>query len=88
MLDNTRSNPLKDLQFFMEAFAELIEAAPMVIGVTKMDLQSKPNLDVYREYLNEHHINAPVFEIDAREENDVKNLVMALLFSIDPGLEA
>ena len=88
MLDNTRSNPLKDLEFFMEAFAELIEVAPMVIGVTKMDLQPKPNLEVYRDYLHEHKINAPVFEIDAREENDVKNLVMALLFSIDPGLEA
>ena len=88
MLDNTRSNPLKDLQFFMDAFADLIEVAPMVIGVTKMDLQAKPDLNVYRAYLNEHHINAPVFEIDAREENDVKNLVMALLFSIDPGLEA
>ena len=60
----------------------------MVIGVSKMDLQSKPNLDVYREYLNNNNINAPVFEVDAREENDVKNLVMALLFSIDPGLEA
>ena len=34
MLDNTRSNPLKDLQFFMEAFADLIEVAPMVIGVS------------------------------------------------------
>ena len=88
MLDNTRSNPLKDLQFFMEAFADLIEVAPMVIGVSIMDLQSKPNLDVYREYLNNNNINAPVFEVDAREENDVKNLVMALLFSIDPGLEA
>jgi signal recognition particle receptor subunit beta len=43
---------------------------------------------VYREYLNNNNINAPVFEVDAREENDVKNLVMALLFSIDPGLEA
>ena len=88
MLDNTRSNPLKDLQFFMEAFADLIAMAPMVIGVSKMDLQSKPDLDVYREYLNNNNINAPVFEVDAREENDVKNLVMALLFSIDPGLEA
>ena len=88
MLDNTRSNPLKDLQFFMEAFADLIAMAPMVIGVSKMDLQSKPDLDVYREYLNSNNINAPVFDVDAREESDVKNLVMALLFSIDPGLEA
>ena len=88
MLDNTRSNPLKDLQFFMEAFADLIAMAPMVIGVSKMDLQSKPHLDVYREYMNSNNINAPVFEVDAREESDVKNLVMALLFSIDPGFEA
>ncbi|HRM22870.1 MAG TPA: GTP-binding protein, partial [Neisseria sp.] len=27
------------------------------------------------------------FEIDARREDDVKQLVSAMLFSIDPGLE-
>ena len=43
---------------------------------------------VYQKYLAQHNFNVPVFEVDARQEEDVKQLVSAMLFSIDPGLEA
>ena len=86
-LDNTRTNPLKDLQFFLEAFRELLKKAPLVVGVTKMDIRSLPSVDVYQKYLAQNNFNVPVFEIDARREDDVKQLVSAMLFSIDPGLE-
>ena len=87
LLDNTRTNPLKDLQFFLEAFRELLKKAPLVVGVTKMDIRSLPSVDVYQKYLAQNNFNVPVFEIDARREDDVKQLVSAMLFSIDPGLE-
>ena len=32
LLDNTRSNPLKDLQFFLDAFRELLKKAPLAVG--------------------------------------------------------
>ena len=78
LLDNTRANPLKDL----------LKTAPLVVGVTKMDVRSLPGIDVYQKYLAQHNFNVPVFEVDARQEEDVKQLVSAMLFSIDPGLEA
>ena len=87
LLDNTRTNPLKDLNFFLEAFKELLKTAPLVVGVTKMDVRSLPGIDVYQKYLAQHNFNVPVFEVDARQEDDVKQLVSAMLFSIDPGLE-
>lgn len=87
MLDNTRPNPLKDLEFFMSAFEGLLKVAPMVIGVTKMDLQASPTLEVYQQYMAKKGFNVPIFEIDARQESDIRHLVIALLFSIDPGLE-
>ncbi len=88
MLDNTRANPLKDMEFFLDAFSELIQFAPVIIGVSKMDIQASPNIEVYQQFLLQKNLKVPVFEVDARQPNDVKNLVMALLFSIDPGLEA
>ncbi len=88
MLDNTRPNPLKDLEFFLDAFKELLSYAPVVIGVTKMDLKASPTIGVYQHFLAERKLNIPVFEVDGREPNDIKHLVVALLFSIDPGLEA
>lgn len=87
LLDNTRPNPLKDLKFFLTSFSDLIHDAPVVVGVTKMDINSQPSVDVYQQYLAQHHLNVPVFEVDARNSDDVKQLVTAMLYSIDPGLE-
>ena len=87
LLDNTRVNPLKDLKFFLDSFSDLLKTAPLVVGVTKMDIRSVPGIDVYQKYLIQHGLNVPVFEVDARNEDDVKQLVTAMLFQIDPGLE-
>ena len=73
LLDNTR--------------ADLLETAPLVVGVTKMDIRAVPGIDVYQKYLAQNGFNVPVFEVDARNEEDVKQLVTAMLFQIDPGLE-
>ena len=87
LLDNTRGNPLKDLKFFLDSFADLLKTAPLVVGVTKMDIRAMPGIDVYQKYLAQNGFNVPVFEVDARNEEDVKQLVTAMLFQIDPGLE-
>lgn len=88
MLDNARPAPFKDLEFFLDAFKDLLSYAPVVIGVTKMDLKATPAISEYQKFLAERKLNIPVFEVDGREPNDIKHLVVALLFSIDPGLEA
>ena len=87
LLDNTRANPLKDLKFFLDSFRDLLKDAPVVVGITKMDLRNQPGVDVYQQYLAQHGLNVPVFEVDARNEDDVKQLVTAMLYSSDPGLE-
>ncbi len=88
MLDNQRHAPLQDMDFFLDAFKDLLEVAPVVVGVTKMDMEGGLSLSDYQNHLLKKNMNIPVFEVDARQPADVKNLVMALLFSIDPGLEA
>lgn len=88
LLDNTRGNPLKDLKFFLDSFADLLKTAPVVVGVNKMNIRAVPGIDVYQKYLLDHGLNVPVFEVDARNAEDVKQLVIAMLFQIDPGLEA
>jgi len=87
LLDNTRSNPIKDLQFFLTAFKELLKEAALVIGVTKTDLHASPSIETYAGLLEKFDMRPPIFEIDARSREDVKKLVLALLLSIDPGLE-
>jgi len=86
LMDNTRKDPFQDMRFYTNAFRDFIEQRQMVLGVTRMDLQRKPGLAEYREWLDQLSIQAPVFEVDARSRTDVTALIQALLFSLDPGV--
>jgi uncharacterized protein len=86
LLDNTRADPFQDMRFFLDAFGKFIDDTSVAIGVTQMDLSSKPSIDDYHTQLQAFGLKPPVFEVDAREKNDVSLLVQALLYSLDPGL--
>ncbi|MGD7036218.1 GTP-binding protein [Methylotuvimicrobium buryatense] len=88
LLDNTRTDPFQDMKFFLEAFSDFIEKTQVAIGVTQMDLSSRPVINDYHKKLKEMDMNIPVFTVDARVKNDVSLLIQALLYSLDPGLEA
>ncbi len=88
LLDNTRTDPFQDMRFFLEAFAGFIEKTQVAIGVTQMDLSSRPLINDYHKKLKEMGMNIPVFTVDARIKNDVSLLIQALLYSLDPGLES
>ena len=87
LLDNTRSQSIERFAILLGCVPRVAEKSALVVGVTKMDIRSLPSVDVYQKYLAQNNFNVPVFEIDARREDDVKQLVTAMLFSIDPGLE-
>lgn len=86
LLDNTRADPFQDMKFFLESFDEFIKKTSVAIGVTQMDLSRTPTIEDYHEQLQKYGIRPPVFEVDAREKNDVSLLVQALMYSLDPGL--
>jgi len=86
LIDNTRADPFKDMHFFLDAFKDFITDKKLVIGISRMDLRSTPNLDEYHKQLVGRGLNPPVFEIDARRRDDVSILVQALLYSLDPWL--
>ena len=86
LLDNTRPDPYRDMKFYTNAFRDFIQQEQLVVGVTRLDLQRKPGINDYRSWLEELSIEAPVFEVDARDRGDVTSLVQALLYSLDPGV--
>lgn len=87
LLDNTRADPIQDMMFFINTFREYIEKSALAIGITQTDRSALPRLSKYQNKLSEINLKAAVFEVDAREHNDVSMLVQSLLFTIDPGLE-
>jgi len=85
LLDNAGPDPFADLDFFLAAFRGFIGATAVVIGVTRTDVRPVPTLDDYHRELQRHGLDGvPVFEVDAREREDVSLLVEALLCSLDP----
>ena len=86
MIDDTNPTPLDDLQAFVSAFKEFIFYHAVVVGITRMELGKGLKLTDYRSALAKFDLNVPVFEVDARQKDDVIMLVQALLYSLDPGL--
>lgn len=79
LLDNARPDPLSDLVFYLDAFQEFIQQTGAVIGITRMDVSDKLSLDDYQAVLFARNQILPIFEVDARQTNDVKILIHALL---------
>lgn len=91
LLDNSRRAPLEDLDFYLDAFGDLIGRTAVAIGVNFMERAPQPSLDDYHRHLAERdaqrRINPPLFEVDPRNPADVGLLVEALLATLDPGVE-
>jgi signal recognition particle receptor subunit beta len=86
LIDNAREDPLADLEFYLKSFQRFIGKSALVVGVTRMDDKPRPGLYSFHTKLKELGIKAPVFEVDAREREDVKTLLMGLLAMLDPGV--
>lgn len=87
LIDNARTDPLQDMQFFLKSFAQFIQKNNFVIGVTRMDISSTPTIADYHQELRYTGLNPPIFDVDARHKKDVSLLLQALLYSLDPGLK-
>ncbi len=86
LLDSTRKDPVRDMLFFIDAFKSLIDDTSLAIGITRTDMLQSPDLNVYNRKMQELKYRPAVFEVDAREKQDVSLLVQALLFTVDNGL--
>lgn len=88
LIDDSRPNPLSDLAFFLKAFENFVQSSPFVVGITKTDISQNRDISQYHDYLQENiQKNVPVMEVDARQSEDIKTLLLSLLFYIDPSLE-
>jgi signal recognition particle receptor subunit beta len=87
MLDNARPDPIADMEHFLESSKEFLKDKEVVIGVTRMDVKPRPGLYTYHTRLAELGYRCPVFEVDARERADIKQLLVALLTVLDPSVQ-
>ncbi|MBI1423869.1 MAG: GTP-binding protein [Gammaproteobacteria bacterium] len=79
LINKDHPQPLQQLEFYLNAFAEFIKETGVVIGLTKSDLNDHHDIASFQNYLYEREQVYPVFDVDARSSDDVKILVHALL---------
>lgn len=82
LADNTRPDPLADLEVYVDAFLPLAQRAAMVIGIGR-STQGKTSIDDYANWLARRGVVVPVFTVDVRERDDVLLLLDALLNQIE-----
>ena len=87
LIDSARPDPLADLEHYLQSFSKPIAKSNgmVVIGVTRTELNPEIGLlDKFYERISTLKLNIPVFEVDGREREDVKQMLLALLALLDP----
>ncbi|MDO5686158.1 MAG: ATP/GTP-binding protein [Neisseria sp.] len=80
LMDETRENPMKDLDSYLEAFDELIKKQAFVVGVGKT-AKNGMALSKYTDYFAKRGMTPPIFEVDVREKADVLMMLEILLIN-------
>ena len=85
LIDHSSPDPIKDLGFYLSQMYDRMRtrAVPVVVGVTHMDQGSSRDLTPYQNHLSRFATNAmggvfPVLEVDARNHEDVKTVLLVL----------
>ncbi len=86
LLDNSRPDPLDDLERFLRAFSPFLDQAPFCVGITHTDVAAEPPRSAYNRLLAAQGRVVPVFTVDPRSKPDMNLLMLAMLSMIDPSI--
>ncbi len=81
LIDHSSSQRLKDLEFYLKAFEDL--GTNIVIGVTHLDLEHDQKLKIYRDWMQIHQKQFPLFAVDARKKDDVLLVIETLIAKLE-----
>ena len=83
LLDNSRPDPLADLDDFLSAFADLIDAGRVVVAVGRLEAHPHPCLDDYLASVARRGQFLPVIGADVRRRDDVVGMLELLFEQIE-----
>lgn len=86
LIDNSRPDPLADLEVYLAGFAEAIARVPCVIGVGRHETHPEPGIDAFAQRLEQRGLVLPVLPVDVRRRDDVLLLIDTLIAQAESGL--
>lgn len=88
LVDNSRPDPLADLEMYLENFDAMVEMGRVAVGIGRTDTHPEPAIDAYYERLQQRGLALPLVAVDVRQKEDVLLLVETILGLIEAGVFA
>ncbi|MES2824839.1 MAG: ATP/GTP-binding protein [Pseudomonadota bacterium] len=79
LIDNSRNDPLSDLNLYLNGFSQELLTTPCVIGVGRTETHIHPSLDDFSISLEKRNLILPVIPVDVRDKDDVNMLISILM---------
>jgi signal recognition particle receptor subunit beta len=83
LVDNSRPDPLADLEVYLDGFAELIEKTACVVAVGRMETHSEPGLEAYAQRMQDKGVLCPVLPANVTDPQQVVQLLELLLIQLE-----
>lgn len=89
LMDHTDPNALEKLNFYLDKFSFIVKNVPVVIGINKIDspVDHPLTMSDYENAIAAIGENIAVLGVDVRKEEDVRMLIMSLLFAMPKTLQ-
>jgi signal recognition particle receptor subunit beta len=82
LVNRDNDDPLGTMEYYLDAFEEFARNNAVVIGVTRSGVLDQATISDFQRRLYERNQIFPVFEVDARNGDDIKLLLQALLAAL------
>lgn len=85
LINGESENPEGDLKFYLDAFKDIIvnNRVQLVIGINRYHIDKfKSDIQKFTSVIHEFKENAPIIYLDVRNKEEVRRLIMTLLFSV------
>jgi uncharacterized protein len=83
LVDNSRPDPMADMNRFLDVFAQFSEEGAIVIGIGRTEGHPKPGVEDYHREVEKRKLVLPVFAVDVRRKKDVQLLLNAMLSTLE-----
>lgn len=83
LTDNSRPDPLGDLEVYLRGFSYQLDQLPCTIGVGRTEVHPRPSIDDYADLVARYGRLVPVLPVDVRRKDDVVLLIDSLLAQLE-----
>ncbi len=79
LLDNSRPDPLRDFETYLEAYRDILPSMNCVAGIGRTDSHPNPPIDAFCDRMADRGFLFPVLPVDVRRRDDTLMLIDALI---------